>query len=100
MFLGHIYIGTIGMRGAYSAMRNGYVDEGWAQEHHELWYDDIRPASIPAQRSAERRRPPRKPPPDRASQDPRMRAMQSVALPRSRSPPRPALAVRSPSCRR
>jgi formate dehydrogenase subunit gamma len=53
MFLGHIYIGTIGMRGAYSAMRNGYVDEGWAQAHHELWYEDIKAGNIPAQRSAE-----------------------------------------------
>jgi len=53
MFLGHIYIGTIGMRGAYSAMRNGYVDEGWAQAHHELWYEDIKAGKIPAQRSAE-----------------------------------------------
>ena len=51
MFLGHIYIGTIGMRGAYSAMRNGYVDEGWAQAHHELWYDDVKAGNIPAQRS-------------------------------------------------
>ena len=27
----HIYLGTVGMRGAYSAMRNGYVDEAWAR---------------------------------------------------------------------
>jgi formate dehydrogenase subunit gamma len=52
MFLGHIYMGTIGMRGAYSAMRDGYVDETWAKEHHELWYDDIQAGKIPAQRSA------------------------------------------------
>ena len=52
LFLGHIYIGTIGMRGAYSAMRNGYVNEAWAQEHHELWHEDIRAGRIPAQRSA------------------------------------------------
>jgi formate dehydrogenase subunit gamma len=51
MFLGHIYMGTIGMRGAYSAMREGYVDETWAKEHHELWYNDIRAGKIPAQRS-------------------------------------------------
>ena len=51
MFLGHIYMGTIGMRGAYSAMREGYVDETWAKEHHELWYDDIKAGKIPAQRS-------------------------------------------------
>ncbi len=52
MFLGHIYMGTIGMRGAYRAMREGYVDEAWAKEHHELWYDDIKRGKIPAQRSA------------------------------------------------
>nr|WP_326542593.1 formate dehydrogenase subunit gamma [Pseudorhodoferax sp.] len=50
-FLGHIYLGTIGMRGAYRAMRSGYVSEGWAKEHHELWYNDIRAGKIPAQRS-------------------------------------------------
>ena len=49
MFMGHIYMGTIGMRGAYSAMRDGYVDETWAKEHHELWYDDIQAGKIPAQ---------------------------------------------------
>jgi formate dehydrogenase subunit gamma len=52
MFIGHIYMGTIGMRGAYKAMREGYVDETWAKEHHELWYDDIKAGKIPAQRSA------------------------------------------------
>jgi formate dehydrogenase subunit gamma len=51
MFIGHIYMGTIGMRGAYSAMRTGYVDETWAKEHHELWYQDIQAGKIPAQRS-------------------------------------------------
>ena len=52
MFIGHIYMGTIGMRGAYKAMREGYVDETWAKEHHELWYDDVKSGKIPAQRSA------------------------------------------------
>ena len=51
MFLGHIYIGTIGMKGAYKAMRTGYVDEAWAKEHHEHWYDDIKAGKIPSQRS-------------------------------------------------
>jgi len=51
MFMGHIYMGTIGMQGAYSAMREGYVDETWAKEHHELWYNDIKAGKIPAQRS-------------------------------------------------
>ena len=53
MFLGHIYIGTLGMKGAYSAMRTGVVDEAWAREHHALWADDIRDGKIPAKRSAE-----------------------------------------------
>jgi len=51
MFIGHIYIGTVGMKGAYGAMRTGYVDEGWAKEHHEWWYDDVKAGRIPAQRS-------------------------------------------------
>jgi formate dehydrogenase subunit gamma len=53
VFLGHIYMGTLGMKGAYSAMRTGYVDEAWAREHHEYWADDIRDGKIPAQRSAQ-----------------------------------------------
>ena len=40
--LGHIYLGTIGLEGAYGAMRTGYVDEAWAKEHHEYWYDDMK----------------------------------------------------------
>jgi len=51
MFLGHIYLGTIGTKGAFQGMRTGYVDEGWAKEHHELWYDDIKAGRIPAVRS-------------------------------------------------
>jgi formate dehydrogenase subunit gamma len=51
MFLLHIYLGTIGMRGAYKAMRTGYVDEAWAREHHAYWYEDIKAGKTPAQRS-------------------------------------------------
>jgi len=51
MFLGHIYLGTIGMKGAYHAMRTGYVDETWAKEHHELWHNDVQDGTIPARRS-------------------------------------------------
>ncbi len=51
MFIGHIYIGTIGMEGAYQGMKTGYVDETWAREHHEYWYDDIEAGRIPEQRS-------------------------------------------------
>ncbi|HUW38944.1 MAG TPA: formate dehydrogenase subunit gamma [Rhodocyclaceae bacterium] len=38
--MGHIYIGSIGTEGALEGMRDGYVDEVWAKEHHELWYLD------------------------------------------------------------
>lgn len=41
MGLGHIYMGTIGMEGAYDAMSKGYVDETWAKEHHLYWYEDV-----------------------------------------------------------
>ena len=46
--LGHIYMGTIGVEGSYQCMRTGAVDETWAREHHQLWYDEVksgRPAS-------------------------------------------------------
>jgi len=38
--LGHIYIGTIGMEGAFEAMGEGTVDVNWAKEHHALWYEE------------------------------------------------------------
>ena len=51
MFMGHIYMGTLGTEGAYEGMKTGYVDEAWAKEHHALWLDDIKSGKIPAQRS-------------------------------------------------
>jgi formate dehydrogenase subunit gamma len=38
----HMYLGTIGMKGAYDAMRTGYVDEVWAKEHHQIWYEEVK----------------------------------------------------------
>jgi formate dehydrogenase subunit gamma len=38
--LGHIYIGTIGMEGAFEAMGEGTVDVNWAKEHHRLWLEE------------------------------------------------------------
>lgn len=38
--LAHIYIGTIGMEGAFEAMGTGEVDENWAKQHHALWYEE------------------------------------------------------------
>jgi formate dehydrogenase subunit gamma len=40
--LTHIYLGTIGTAGAYEGMRNGYVDETYAREHAQYWYEDVK----------------------------------------------------------
>ncbi len=53
MSFAHIYIGTIGMEGAYAAMRTGYVDDTWAREHHDLWYDDVANGRVPRVRTEE-----------------------------------------------
>ncbi|MBI5319653.1 formate dehydrogenase subunit gamma [Bradyrhizobium sp.] len=54
--LAHIYIGSIGMEGAFEAMGTGNVDVNWAKEHHSLWLEqqkaagtDARPAAAPAE---------------------------------------------------
>jgi formate dehydrogenase subunit gamma len=41
LIIAHIYIGTIGMEGAFDAMGSGKVDENWAREHHDLWVRDL-----------------------------------------------------------
>jgi formate dehydrogenase subunit gamma len=38
--IGHIYIGSIGMEGAFDAMGSGEVDVNWAREHHSLWLEE------------------------------------------------------------
>ena len=35
--LAHIYIGSVGMDGAFDAMGTGQVDLNWAKQHHALW---------------------------------------------------------------
>jgi formate dehydrogenase subunit gamma len=40
IMLAHIYIGTIGMQGAFEAMGSGQVDENWARQHHSLWLEN------------------------------------------------------------
>ena len=57
--LAHIYIGTIGMEGAFDAMGTGEVDLNWAKEHHSLWVEeeqakghapsDSTPRAVPAE---------------------------------------------------
>ena len=38
--LAHIYIGSVGMEGAFDAMGSGEVDLNWAKEHHALWVEE------------------------------------------------------------
>jgi formate dehydrogenase subunit gamma len=45
--LAHIYMGTIGVEGAYGNMRHGYTDETWAKEHHEIWYREVKSGARP-----------------------------------------------------
>ena len=57
--LAHIYIGTIGMEGAFEAMSEGTVDVNWAKQHHAIWLEKqveessgmprSRPAATPAE---------------------------------------------------
>lgn len=41
IILAHIYIGSIGMEGAFDAMGSGEVDLNWAKEHHPLWVEEV-----------------------------------------------------------
>ena len=38
--MAHIYIGSLGMQGAFDAMNSGEVDRNWAKEHHGLWVEE------------------------------------------------------------
>ena len=60
VILAHIYIGTLGMEGAFEAMAEGTVDLNWAREHHSIWFEEQmahpgtnenhrRPAATPAE---------------------------------------------------
>jgi len=41
VILAHIYIGSVGMEGAFDAMGNGQVDLEWARQHHDLWVEEV-----------------------------------------------------------
>ena len=59
VIIGHIYIGTLGMEGAFEAMATGEVDLNWAKEHHDIWLKEqlnkephaarSGPSSVPAE---------------------------------------------------
>ncbi|MGL4637877.1 MAG: formate dehydrogenase subunit gamma [Beijerinckiaceae bacterium] len=48
--LAHIYIGSVGMEGAFDAMGSGQVDVNWAKEHHSIWAEEQmkKEAGVPA----------------------------------------------------
>ncbi|MCH7956492.1 MAG: formate dehydrogenase subunit gamma [Proteobacteria bacterium] len=53
VIIAHIYIGSLGMEGAFDAVSTGQVDENWAREHHSLWIADVKgeaPPSAPMER--------------------------------------------------
>ena len=45
---GHIYLGTAGVEGTINSMASGYVDEAWAESHHDRWYEEVRAAGATA----------------------------------------------------
>ena len=49
LILGHIYMGTLGMEGAFEAMSTGEVDLNWVKEHHDQWLAE----ALAKERSAE-----------------------------------------------
>jgi len=49
MTIAHIYIATLGTEGAMEGMLNGYVDVNWAEQHHDLWYEEVKDQAIDAE---------------------------------------------------
>jgi len=66
--LAHIYIGTIGSEGSLESMTTGYVDENWAEAHHDLWYAEATGQENPAEADHDNSQEaaPMQAPPDRA----------------------------------
>ena len=46
--LGHMYLGSIGTEGVFEGMVSGEVDEGFAKQHHSLWYEEVKGGSAAA----------------------------------------------------
>lgn len=57
IILGHIYIGSVGMEGAFDAMGKGKVDVNWARQHHSLWVEEVEGKSAKAPRRGARAMP-------------------------------------------
>ncbi|MEP4036748.1 formate dehydrogenase subunit gamma [Pseudophaeobacter sp.] len=48
IIIAHIYIGSVGMEGAYDAMGSGEVDEVWAKQHHSIWLEEMQGQQAPS----------------------------------------------------
>lgn len=46
--LGHMYLGSIGTEGVLEGMVSGEVDEGFAKQHHSVWYEEVKGSAKPA----------------------------------------------------
>lgn len=49
IIIAHIYIGSLGMEGAYDAMGSGEVDVAWAKQHHSIWLEEVEAKQAQAQ---------------------------------------------------
>lgn len=52
IIIAHIYIGSVGMEGAYAAMGSGQVDLKWAKDHHSLWVEEVQAKEAAAPKGA------------------------------------------------
>ncbi len=52
LVIAHIYIGTVGMQGAFDAMGSGEVDLNWAKEHHAVWVEEMNAAEAETKKPA------------------------------------------------
>ena len=50
--LGHMYLGSIGTEGVLEGMTTGEVDEGFAKQHHSLWYEEVKGSAKAAEGEA------------------------------------------------
>ena len=41
-FVFHIYVGLVGIEASLEGMVTGEVDETWAKEHHDIWYEKVK----------------------------------------------------------
>ncbi len=52
IIIAHIYIGSLGMQGAFQAMGSGKVDRNWAKQHHSVWVEEMKGAKGSAKAGA------------------------------------------------